>query len=217
MIRNRAAFTLIELLVVIAVVAVLIGLFFTLGSSAIKRSQATASLNNMRQVGVGFIAFANDNDFLLPRRVEGPEGGDHWPVLLLPYLGNDKKVYADPGDPKNFLRTHQDPLSNQNNHTSYIMNGFNDRGTFENDQVTTKLTSIEQPSNTVLLGPSGMLHFYMDENEGNLEDGTLDKKAMKTAAGEGSNYLFADGSARFILKKDCTSELWLTVKTARTN
>lgn len=204
--RNRAAFTLVELLVVVAVIAVLIGLVFALAPGMIKRGQATASLNNMRQVGNGFQLYAGDNDFYLPSRVES---GDKWPRLLYEYL-KDQKIYADPSDPNNFLRTHRDPLANNGNNTSYIMNGFNDVGAFQDENVAVKVNTVDQPSQTILLGnQSNSRNYYMDTEEGNQSSGVLNK----TAFGDGSNYLFADGSVRFITKDDYRDDLWLVHKT----
>jgi prepilin-type N-terminal cleavage/methylation domain-containing protein/prepilin-type processing-associated H-X9-DG protein len=207
--RDRAAFTLIELLVVVAIIGVLAALFFAMAPSVIKRGQVTASLNNMRQIGNGFQMYANDNDYNLPSRVQ--ESGDKWPALINEYL-QDRKVYADPSDPRNFLHTHRDPLSNGGNNTSYIMNGYNDLGAFSNENVSVKINALDEPSNTILLGnQSGTRHYYMDTAEGNQND-----VLNKTSFGDGSNYLFADGSVRFVKKKDYSDELWLVHKT-RTN
>lgn len=203
--RNPAAFTLIELLVVVAIIAVLIGIFFAVAPGVIKRGQATASLNNMRQIGNGFQMYAGDNDFYLPSRIES---SDKWPRLIFDYL-KDKKIYADPGDKNNFLRTHRDPLANNGNNTSYIMNGFNDVGAFQDEKIAIKVNTVDKPSQTILLGnQSNTRNYYMDTEEGNQNSGVLNK----TSFGDGSNYLFADGSVRFIKKEDYRDELWLVHK-----
>jgi prepilin-type processing-associated H-X9-DG protein len=57
---------------------------------------------------------------------------------------------------------------------------------------------------------AGSRHFYMDFLEpphGNSKD-LLDFRAYD----DGSNYLFVDGSSRFITEKDYRDELWLTDK-----
>lgn len=208
--RNRA-FTLIELLVVTAIIAVLIGLVFMLAPGMLERGRATASLNNMRNLAAGFQMYANDNDFFLPSRVEG--GSEKkWPRLLHDDYGvNDVKVFADPGDPQNFLRTKRDPLSNGDgqNNTSYVMNGFNDRGTLSDPTVSVKLNSIEKPSDTILLAnQSGARNFYVDVDEGD-QRGVVRTRVFNG----GANYVFVDGSARFLKAEDVDDKLWLCFKT----
>ena len=209
--RNRAlaAFTLIELLVVVAIIAILVVLVSVVGPAALERGRETASLNNMRQIGVGFQLYANENSMQLPNRVIT---GDRWPKLLQAYL-QDVKVYADPSDATNFLRKKTDPLSNTRNNTSYFMNGFNDIGAFNDDTVSVRLNSLDSPSQTILLAPTrGHAHFYMDFDEGNQND-----ILKKNSFNGGSNYVFADGSARFIKEKDYEDSLWYVRKTQPAN
>ncbi len=207
MTKSRAAFTLIELLAAVAIIAVLVGLVFAVAPGMMKRGHATASLNNMRQLGSAAQMYASDNDLKLPRRLDGPNAGDKWPRLLHDYL-KDLKVYADPGDKGNFLLTKRDPLNNGRNNTSYFMNGFNDVGAFRDDTVQVRINQMDSPSQTILMAcNSGSGHFYMDFAEGN-NNSILNKRAY----GDGSNYMFADGSARFIREEDYDDSLWLVYK-----
>lgn len=61
-VQRLNAFTLIELLIVIAVVAVLVGLTLPVFSRVQEKAKATTDASNLRQLGIGIIAFANDND-----------------------------------------------------------------------------------------------------------------------------------------------------------
>ncbi len=56
------AFTLIELLVVIAVVAVLAGISLPVFFRVQEKAKAATDASNLRQLGIGIIAFANEND-----------------------------------------------------------------------------------------------------------------------------------------------------------
>ncbi len=206
--RRRAAFTLVELLVTVAIIAALAILVTAVAPGMMLRGQIAASLSNMRQIGTAFQAYANDNDFNLPGRVTS---ADRWPRLLLPYMPGGERTYADPGDPNNYVRRQQDPLSNGSNHTSYLMNGYNDLGAYGDETVVVKLTSVERPSQTILLGnQSGSGNFYMDTVEGNQSSGVLRKNVFN----DGANYLFTDGSARFLKESEYDDALWLVHKPA---
>jgi len=201
--KNAGAFTLVELLVTVAIIAVLVTLVTLMIPQLQLRGRMAASLSNMRQIGTAFQLYANDNDFSLPQRVKV---GDKWPRLLVNYLGGDlkPKVYAEPGNRENFLRTNSDPLSNGKNNTSYIMNGYNDLGAYEDPDVTVKTNNVDQPSKTILMSvQSGTGNFYMDFVEGN------DREVLNLKAyGSGSNYLFMDGSARFLKVEDYDRDMW---------
>jgi prepilin-type N-terminal cleavage/methylation domain-containing protein/prepilin-type processing-associated H-X9-DG protein len=69
---QKRAFTLIELLVVIAIIAILAAMLLPTLAAAKKRAYIVNCTSNLRQIGMGVMMFANDNqDFLCP----GPESG----------------------------------------------------------------------------------------------------------------------------------------------
>ena len=66
--RDKAqyGFTLVELLVVIAIVAVLAALLLPALNNAKEQGRSTLCKNNMRQLTLGILLYADENDFYLP-------------------------------------------------------------------------------------------------------------------------------------------------------
>jgi prepilin-type N-terminal cleavage/methylation domain-containing protein/prepilin-type processing-associated H-X9-DG protein len=92
-----AGFTLIELLVVISIIALLVGILLPALGAARNSARNILCISNMRQMGIGFGLYQNDNDDqFMAWRYKGKEDsrstnlskdGFYWPAILtLDYL-----------------------------------------------------------------------------------------------------------------------------------
>jgi prepilin-type N-terminal cleavage/methylation domain-containing protein len=68
---RRQGFTLIELLVVIAIIAILAAVTLSVIAQAEERGRAAQCLSNLRQWGIAFRMYTDDNNDFLPRRGQG--------------------------------------------------------------------------------------------------------------------------------------------------
>ncbi|MEO7932194.1 MAG: type II secretion system protein [Chthoniobacterales bacterium] len=200
------AFSLIELLVVMVIIGILAATLIPVLSKAKSVSKQSACLSNMRQLAIAFHLYTGDHDYDLPGRVNVP-GQDKWPKLLYEYT-KTTKVFSAPGI-EDSTGESLDLLSNATDNTSFIMNGYNDLGAYGNPDFHIKIISIPSPAQTILLGmpKAHDTNFYMDYNENN-HTTILNLEAY----GLGSNYVFADGSARFIKEADYQPIMWAVDK-----
>lgn len=95
---RRAGFTLIELLVVIAIISILAALLSPALSSARNSAKQIACMNNLKQLGLAFAMYLNDNDGRFPTWTlawnSGANGWD-WELARL-YLGGKDAVFFCP-------------------------------------------------------------------------------------------------------------------------
>ena len=110
---TRAAgpgFTLIELLVVIAIIGILAGMLLPALQQASVKAKSIASLNNLRQLGLGLQLYRDDHlsrfpGHSLPAVTDQPR--QRWADLVFPYMQN-ARAYLSP-----LLRPAELPLMNK--------------------------------------------------------------------------------------------------------
>ncbi len=223
--RPAGAFTLIELLVVIAIIAILAAVLLPVLASAQLRGQRAYCLNNMRQLGIAWIMYTDDNNAVLPPNgdtsvqnlntwVKGimswdfppsPSNPDNYnqtnlyDSLLGPYASHQIGIYKCPGDTKQAAKGARVRSVSMN----AFMNGSSTQSQvtslmgLPNYVVYNKLTSMIAP------GPSD-LWVFLDEQGDSINDGFFLVAMGQTANwydrpgayhGGSGSFSFADGHA----------------------
>jgi len=99
---KKSAFTLIELLVVITIIAILAGIALPVFSKAMEKGRATQDMSNLRQLGIGTVAYLADNNDQMFSSTANSAAGSTWPTLLFAKYVTNWNTYKSPFDPRAF-------------------------------------------------------------------------------------------------------------------
>jgi prepilin-type N-terminal cleavage/methylation domain-containing protein/prepilin-type processing-associated H-X9-DG protein len=208
--RYLNGFTLIELLVVIAIIAILAAILFPVFAQARETARKTTCLNNCKQLGTAIIMYLQDWDSNYPL-AWNDIGENGWDTALFPYV-KSKGVYDCPSNhvtPRGYGWSYATigPLPG-----SYALNGdLTARFDSKNHRIAISEPSVTFPSTTILVteirdtrGPSSGPEHEIFSIKGQKD--VLSRIPTTIHLG-GSNYVFADGHARYY-RVDQTWSFW---------
>jgi prepilin-type N-terminal cleavage/methylation domain-containing protein/prepilin-type processing-associated H-X9-DG protein len=212
------AFTLIELLVVIAIIAILAAILFPVFAQAKAAAKKTQDFNNQKQIVLGILLYANDNDDLTCKTHHDLAPGETvadlypWYRPLQAYFKNDG-ILRDPtlNDTPTLIPTPLTLADWKKVRTDYLINGFFAHGA--------SLGLVSRPAEQIIVGErhAGIAffdyHAWPTAPDGNWERGFLDGSGYQIGDLEtntqipdaanvgrhtgGNNYAFVDGHAKW--------------------
>lgn len=135
---KKSAFTLIELLVVISIIAILASIAVPVFGKTMEKAKATNCAANLRQLGLGTVAYLNDNEDMM--FTPGAAGGDAstWPQTLHSKYVSNWKVYRSPFDKR----------ADSDDNSAPVSYGFN------KNVLGVHTSKFQSPSQLIMIAPA---------------------------------------------------------------
>jgi len=194
---SRKAFTLIELLVVIAIIAILAAILFPVFARARENARRASCLSNEKQIGLGMMQYLQDYD---EHYMVQDENTDYlWYEPLQPYIKSDQ-LFRCPSKTPDGSGAKSDYLIN-----GLVAHGDSD-ATFQNSAQQITVSERADGVGDIDYHPWGA-----DNNAPTLtnmpEEGEFNDAIEASRHFDGSNYLFADGHAKWMKWSQATAAI----------
>ena len=196
---NRQGFTLIELLVVIAIIAILAAILFPVFARARENARKSTCLSNMKQIGLGMMQYTQDYDETYPMAYTPYLT---FPELLDPYV-KSSKLFTCPSDTDPPTAATLRPAG-----LSYISNYY----LLTSAAPAISLTAVQRPSDILAFAENAdgapinqtpnCQYAYGTYGAGVSTGYTPWARVSLTRHMEGSNFVFADGQAKWMTKTE---------------
>jgi prepilin-type N-terminal cleavage/methylation domain-containing protein/prepilin-type processing-associated H-X9-DG protein len=190
---RRSAFTLIELLVVIAIIAILAAILFPVFAQAKLAAKKTSDLSNVKQISLGFVLYANDNDDA--SMVQDHDAGFLWYDALQPYL-KSSDIFRTPAYTRKAINTGTELVTPE---SDYVLNGLYGHGetlTANSEPVQQIVFAMRNPESEEI-----DYHAWPDNPTDSYDDATLYSEFLDSIYlrpwGKGQNFGFLDGHVKF--------------------
>ncbi len=186
--KFNKGFTLIELLVVIAIIGILAGILLPVLSRARESARKTQCMSNVKQIGMGLIMYANENDENFPSSSANAMLSLN---LLYPDYVSDPRTFNCPSDTSVTTATNAGIAASTaftKNQCSY---GYDYTHTQANDADVA--LAADRPTNA-----AGATTPTANTNSPN-HGGTTGTVAAGDTAGRGQNVVYVDGHVEFVI------------------